>query len=175
MVVDRQGAFWIHENSLPSVDEFMWGSRCFSLFSLVSSIDGFVTLGWAREGERQGSRCLLGSVRDHQPAFWISGYSSPLCTCSKTDCSSGIVGFYLRILLSFITIWTCMWLLANVFTCIEHINSRKKSDQLFYSCIGSMCSVHFCPVCPFLSIFEDHENILSKFLQEGSWNCQRVI
>lgn len=31
------------------------------LFFLVSSIDGFVTLGWAREGERQSSRCLLGN------------------------------------------------------------------------------------------------------------------
>ena len=39
------------------------------LFFLVSSSDGFVTLGWVREGERQGSRCLLGNVRDHQPAF----------------------------------------------------------------------------------------------------------
>lgn len=32
------------------------------LFFLVSCIDGFVTLGWAREGERQGSRCLFGNV-----------------------------------------------------------------------------------------------------------------
>lgn len=145
MVVDRQRAFLFHKNSLPSVDQFMWGSRCFSCFFLFLLL--MVLLLWdgrERVKDKVVDACL--EMWGHQPAFWISGDSSPWFTCSKTDCSSEIVGFYLRILLSIITIWTCTWLLATVLPCIGHINSHKKSDQLFYSCIGSMCCVHICPV-----------------------------